>query len=113
MRFFRFQRVASLIREKLSWMIAREIEVTGALITVTDVEVGKKLEQARVLVSVLPSEKRAEALKELGRRTGELQFKLNRLLNIKPMPKIYFEIDYGVENAAKVEKLLLEDNNGE
>ena len=111
MKFFRSQRVASLIQEKISWMIEREVEVPGVLITVTEVLVTKKLESAAVRVSVLPSEKAPDAMRELGRRVGELQFKLNRLLNIKPMPRISFELDRGPEQAAIVEKLLLNDGS--
>jgi ribosome-binding factor A len=66
-----------------------------------------------VWVSVIPSSKEAEVMREFGRRAGEMQFKLNRLLNIRPMPRISFEIDHGPENAAKVEKMLLEDDNKE
>ena len=29
MRFYRYERVASLIREKLSWILEREVEVEG------------------------------------------------------------------------------------
>ncbi len=110
MKFYRSERVQSLIRERLSWLILREIEIPGALLTITEVEVSKKLEHARVRVSVLPSEKAPEALRELTRRAGELQFMLSREMNIKPMPRIAFEIDHGLENAAKVEKALLGEN---
>jgi len=96
-------------------MLEREIEILDALLTVTDVEVGKKLDRAIVKVSVMPSEKAAEAMKILARRAGEFQFKVMREINIKPMPKIVFELDRGSENAAQVEKALLEleDDNGE
>ncbi len=112
MRFFRFQRVSSLIREKLSWIIEREVEVPGALITITEVDVTKKLDYAKVRVSVFPSEKAGDAIRELGRRAGELQHILNRTLNIKPMPRISFDLDRGPENAAIVEKILLKDEEG-
>ena len=111
MRFFRSQRVSSLIREKLSWIILREIEVPGALITLTDVKVEKKLEQAVVKFSVIPSERAPEALKVLSAAAGKLRFILTREINIKPMPRIIFEIDRGLENAAEVEKLLLRTDN--
>jgi ribosome-binding factor A len=113
MKFYRYERVASLIREKLSWILEREVEVPAALITITEVVVEKKLDYAKVRVSVFPSEKASQAMRELGRRVGELQFTLARQLNIRPMPRISFLLDRGPENAAKVEKALLEDNNKE
>ena len=88
----------------------REIEFpAGALATVTDVLIDKKLDYARVKVSVLPSEKSAGVLAALEANAGHLQHLLMKKINIKPMPRIAFEIDYGYENAAEVEKQLLEE----
>ncbi len=111
MRFFRKDRVSSLIREKLAWLIARDIEIPGALVTVTDVDVDKKLDRAMTFISVIPEEKGMEALKVLKARAGEIRFTLLKQINIKPMPMIFFELDRGPENAARVEKALLNDNN--
>lgn len=86
------------------------MEIPGALLTVTEVEVDRKLDQALVKISVMPSDKANQALKELARRAGEFQFKVMREINIKPMPKIVFEIDRGPEKAAIIEKRLLENN---
>lgn len=108
---YRPLRVGNLIREELSIMIARELEFPGALVTVTEIEVNKKLDVAHVRVSVLPSNKAAEVLKILQTAAGELHYKLVRKLNIKPMPHLEFVIDHGPENAARVEKALLNDPN--
>lgn len=105
---FRAERVSNLIREELSLMIARELEFPGALVTITEVTIDKKLELARVNVSVIPKEKEKEALKILVKECGLLQHLLLKKINIKPMPRIEFQLDKGLENAAKVEKLLLE-----
>ncbi len=107
MRFFRFQRVSTLIREELSEIIEREMEFPGALATITEVEVGKKLDHAEVRVSVIPSKSGDAVLKELGRAAGRLQHLLVKKINIKPMPRISFSLDHGPENAAQVEKALL------
>jgi len=108
---FRPLRVSNVIRDELGKMILREIEFpTGWLCTITNVEVDKKLEIARVKVSVLPSSEETAALRILRDRQGELQHFLNRKMRIKPMPRISFEPDHGPENAAAVEKALLEEN---
>jgi ribosome-binding factor A len=102
------ERVGKLIREKLSQVIAREIEFpSGVLVTLTEVEVNKKMEIAKIGMSVIPSDRSDEALGILQRAQGDLQYLLVRILNIKPMPHIHFFIDYGPENAAKIEKKLL------
>jgi len=102
-------RVQSLIQEELSKIILRELEFPGALVTITEVDVNKKLDTAKVHVSVIPSSAAPKVLMELGRRAGDLQYLLLKKINIKPMPRIYFELDRGLENAAAVEKKLMED----
>jgi len=105
---FRSERVGKLIREELSKMILREVELS-ALATITEVEVDKKLEGARVKVSVLPATGEKAVLAALEQKAGYLQHLLLKKINIKPMPRIFFVIDHGFENAALVEKLLGQD----
>jgi ribosome-binding factor A len=105
---FRSERVGKLIREELSKMILREGELS-ALATITEVEVDKKLEGARVRVSVIPATGEKKVLDELAKQAGYLQHLLLKKINIKPMPRIFFEIDHGNEHAALVEKLLGQD----
>lgn len=110
MRFFRAERVSSLIREQLGELILREVDIPpGALATITDVEVDKKLEYARVKVSVVPSERGEAVFAALDRAAGHLQHLLMKKINIKPMPRIAFALDHGYENAAQVEKRLMEE----
>jgi ribosome-binding factor A len=108
MKFFRSQRVSKLIREQLAELLLREVDFRGALATITEVEVDKKLEHAKVVVSVLPSGRMTEVMHQLDRQAGELQHLLMKKINIKPMPRIAFTPDHGYENAARVEKKLLE-----
>ena len=106
---FRSERVSKLIREELAKIIVREVEFDNALVTITAVDVDKKLEHAKVNVSVIPSESGEAALKELTKRAGSLQCLLMKKINIKPMPRIAFALDRGLENAADVEKVLLRE----
>jgi ribosome-binding factor A len=108
MRFFRSQRVESLIKDQLGLIIGRELEFNGALVTIMEVDVDKKMERAKIRVSVIPSSAEAAALHELERNAGQLQHLLLKKINIKPMPRIMFEIDHGAMNAATVEKVFLE-----
>ena len=89
-------------------MIIREMELP-ALATITAVEVDKNLEGARVEVSVIPASGEKAVLAALTERAGHFQHLLLKKINIKPMPRIFFAIDHGSENAAKVEKLLKQD----
>jgi ribosome-binding factor A len=107
MKFFRSERVSELVKEQVSLLMVRECDFRGALATVTTVDVDKKLEHAKINVSVIPAAKAGDVLKDLEKNVGHLQHLLMKKINIKPMPRIAFAIDYGYENAAKVEKKLM------
>ena len=108
---FRDQRAGQLIRDELSKIITRDVEISGALMTITEVEVDKKLDTAKVRISILPPGKAKEVFDLLNKARPMLQTILFKKLNMRPTPMIRFEIDRGPENAAKVEKTLLSDNN--
>ena len=105
---FRPQRVGKLIQHELGLFLAKELEFPNALVTITDVEVEGKLDHAVVRLSVIPSSAAEESLRIAARSAGRLQHLLLKKINIKPMPRIRFEIDHGPENAAAVEKALLD-----
>jgi ribosome-binding factor A len=108
MRFYRAQRVESLIQDQLGQIIIREVDFDGAFVTIMGVDVDKKMEYAKIRVSVLPTEKTEAAMKVLVHDAGYLQHLLLKKINIKPMPRIMFVEDHGPENAAQVEKVFLE-----
>lgn len=93
MRPFRNLKIASLIEQELNELILRNLDFNGAFVTITGVLVSEDLTGAKVRISVLPNEKTLEAFKLLQERRRELQYKLLRKMNIKPMPSIKFEID--------------------
>ena len=104
---YRPLRVGDLIQKELSEIIAREFEFDDALLTITSVEVDKKMERALVNISVIPSTKLEEAVKKLEKAQGFLYHLLFKKLNIKPMPHLMFRPDRGFENAAIIEKKLM------
>lgn len=113
MKFYRRERISKLILEELNNWISKELEFRGALVTLTDVEVSPDLEVAIVKFSVIPSDKAPEAFKILEQFTSRLQGWLLKKINIKPLPRLRFELDRGLENAAEVEKLSLLDHDSQ
>lgn len=105
---YRPLRVGELIQKELALIMARELEFMDSLVTVTSVEVDKKMERALVNISVIPSDNFSDVLAKLQKVQGYLYHLLFKKLNIKPMPHIMFREDRGFENAAKIEKKLLE-----
>src|SRR3989344_4420668 len=109
MKYHRPDRVSSLLQDQLNKLLLREIDIPDVLITITEVHVSKDVTEAMVKVSVIPSEKGEEGLEILQKAKLGLQYKLVRMMNIKPTPHIDFKLDRGPEKAAGVEKALLEE----
>jgi ribosome-binding factor A len=107
---YRPLRVGKLIREELAEIVLREVEFPDAFVTITGVDVDKKLETAVVRLGVLPPSSGGEVMKIIKGAGARLQRLLTEKINIKPMPRIRFEIDHGTENAAKIEKLLIDED---
>ena len=93
---YRNLRVANLIQEELGKIILREIEFPiSTLVTITEVEVLKDLSRAKIKLGVIPLTAVPEVLDLLSRNRQYLQRLLLRKINIKPMPRIEFELDAG------------------
>ncbi|MEK9173314.1 MAG: ribosome-binding factor A [Patescibacteria group bacterium] len=108
---YRNLRLTKLFEAELSRIIERELEFPGAIVTITSVDFSDKLEHANIGFSVFPSEKADEALKTLNENKFELRKLLGKKITMRTMPQLDFQIDHGSENAAVVEKLLIDDNN--
>ena len=93
---FRNLRVENLIQEELGKIFSKDFEF-GAFVTIADIEVDSKLEEAKVKVSVIPEEKGKEVFDLLEKEKKNLQFKLLRKINIKPMPRLKFGLMRGEE----------------
>jgi ribosome-binding factor A len=104
---YRREKLESLLGQELGKLIARHKE-SGALITITGVELSRKEESLRVFVSILPEAQEDEALGELQRRASEFRHMLLKKLSLRAIPYLQFTLDAGSKNAAAVEKALLQ-----
>ena len=101
-----------LFRKELGEMLLREFEFAGALITLTEVEVSEDLAHAKAKISVMPHKAEKPVLAALKKMAGHFQHELNHKLNFKPMPRLMFVLDEGLERAAAIEKDLIEIEKG-
>ena len=92
--------------QEISKIIARNFAFQGALITLTHVDTTPNLIEARVYVSVLPEDKLEPAVKSLNKDVYAIQQQLNKILNMRPVPRIRFVQDPVIAEAARVEELL-------
>ena len=78
-------------------------------VTITDVQVTNDNSYAKVFVSFLGKQERAEAgLKALNRSKGFIRSALAKRLSIRKTPELIFELDKSLEQGNKIEKILSE-----
>ncbi len=83
------------------------------MVTVTAVRVTSDLSHARVLVAPGGDEPaRERALEGLRSAAGFLRGKAARALSTRTVPELHFELDRGVEHAARIDALLAELKRG-
>ena len=114
----RIEKVNSLLEREISKILLRDFAFPdNALVTLTRVQATPNLIEARVYVSVYfarrssqsegGSEENAEEIvKNLNRNVYDIQQKINRLLRMRPIPRIRFVGDKTISQAGKIEELL-------
>ncbi len=104
----RQQRVAGLVYEEISIMLAGELrDPRISLVKVTDVRVSKDLRNARVFVSHDDETvSRRDLLKALQSATPYLRGQLAERLGLRAVPELLFTYDESPEKAARVDELL-------
>lgn len=102
----RLQRINELLRQQISQILLKEINFNDGLITITRVETSTNLKQTKVMISVMPREKGLSVLQILKRNIFNLQQIVNKKLNMRPVPKISFEIDESEAKTQRIEELL-------
>lgn len=76
-------------------------------VTVTSVDVSGDLSHAKILVSVLGDEaEKSKAMEGLRSAAGFLRTRLTKALSTRTVPELHFEIDRGLEHAARINALL-------
>jgi len=105
--FKRIERVNALIRLQLGQLFLKEIEFPfNVLVSISRVECSSNLIQAKVYISVMPENKFPEVFKILNKNIYFLQKKLNKLLKMRPVPKIEFKEEKGIREVNEIEKIL-------
>jgi len=104
----RQRKVADLIQEQVSDLIARKVRdprVQG--VTVTEVKVSPDLRYADIYISKLGGdEERQQALAGLNAAVGFLKRELAPRLGLRFMPDLRFHIDRSWEQGARIDALL-------
>ena len=102
------EQVAGTIRQVITDALARDVrDPRVGPVTLTGVLVTNDLSHARVMVSVPGDDAdKARALQGLQSAAGFLRTRVARALTTRTVPELHFELDKGVEHAARIERLL-------
>ncbi|HEY7634750.1 MAG TPA: 30S ribosome-binding factor RbfA [Gemmatimonadales bacterium] len=102
------EQVAETLRQVITDALAREIrDPRVGFVTVTGVLVTNELSHARVMVSMPGDEAEKErALEGLRSAAGFLRSRAARALTTRTVPELHFELDKGLEHAARINQLL-------
>lgn len=103
----RGKKINSLLEREISKIILRDLAFSPEiLVTLTRVEATSNLIEAKVYISVYPEKKSDEVIKNLNREVRDIQKKINKLLRMRPVPRIRFVKDEIISHAGKIEQLL-------
>jgi ribosome-binding factor A len=100
--------MAETLRQVITDALAREVrDPRVGFVTVTAVLVTNDLSHARVMVSV-PGEDgdKTRAIEGLQSAAGFLRSRAARALTTRSVPELHFELDRGLEHAARINELL-------
>lgn len=102
------EQMAETLRQVITDALTREVrDPRVGFVTVTGVLVSNDLSHARVMVSV-PGEDsdKSRALEGLQSAAGFLRSRAARALTTRTVPELHFELDRGLEHAARINELL-------
>jgi ribosome-binding factor A len=103
----RIEKVNSLLQHEISKIIFRDFAFSPEiLVTLTRVATSSNMIETKVYISVFPEEKSTGILNALNKSVYDIQYKINRTLKMRPIPKIRFVKETEVSKAARIEELL-------
>lgn len=105
----RLQKVGRLIQKELSEIFLLQTKASnGMLVSVTSVRVSPDLGIARVNLSIFPSEKGEETLKNIRENTKSIRFDLGQRIRmqVRKIPELSFYLDDSLDYLENIDKLL-------
>ena len=102
------EQVGETLRQIITDALARQVrDPRVGFVTVTAVLVTNDLSHARVMVSVPGEEsEKIRAVEGLQSAAGFLRSRAARTLTTRSVPQLHFELDRGLEHAARINELL-------
>ena len=105
----RQNKIARLIQKELSEMFLLQTKsMTGVLVSVSIVRISPDMSYARAYLSIFPSERGEEIVKNINDNMKAIRYELgNRVRHqLRIIPELKFFIDDSLDYAEKIDKLL-------
>ena len=107
--FNRSDRVSAELRREIAVLVHAAVrEHALPSVSVSDVEVTKDLDMARVFVTTLMADQSTKAVKALNEMAVEFRRELSRTLKMRRVPELRFLYDDSVDRGERIEELLRE-----
>ena len=100
----RDQKLKDIIREAAAEFLQRESNYTSIL-TVTDISLSDRSNQASIFFTVLPEDKEKGALDFVKRKRAEFREFFKGKARMRALPFFDFEIDKGEKNRQKIDEI--------
>lgn len=102
------EQVGETLRQVIADALTREVrDPRVGFVTLTGVLVSNDLSHARIMVTVPGEEaEKTRALEGLQSAAGFLRSRAARALTTRSVPELHFELDRGLEHAARINELL-------
>lgn len=103
----RIAKVNKLFKQEVGKLILEDVDFApNMVVTVIKADVSADLRYGDIYVSVMPEEKGQEALDTLSGSVYGMQQKINKKLNMKPVPMIRFRLDTSGEKVEHINQLI-------
>ncbi|MBU6447845.1 30S ribosome-binding factor RbfA [Patescibacteria group bacterium] len=103
----RVEKVNSLIQHILGPVLHENLRGADGIVTITKVETSKDLRWAKIWISIVNGDDDA-VLGTLKNNIYEIQGELNRMLEMKIVPRISFHLDTGARYAEHINEIFKE-----
>lgn len=104
----RHERLEQDTKVALSKIISYEVKnpsVTG-MISVTDVKITPDQKYAKVYLSIFGKKNKEEVIEGLKRSSGFIRSSLGKMVKMRNIPELQFEIDDSMEYGTRMDKLI-------
>jgi ribosome-binding factor A len=105
----RLSKIERLLQKEMSELFRRQTALMrGTLVTVGKVKVSSDLSNAKMYLSIFPSEKGKEILESIEKNKKTIRFDLGQIVKtqLRRIPELGFYIDDSLDYVEKIDKIL-------